>query len=570
MSNLKGTKPSTSEAEPTIKDIQCRNCSKNFKSNSILKHLSQSKKQNCISVYTVEEINNFKKISKELSEHKKKLWKEKNKEHEAEYQAEYNRKRYQENRDNIISQRRNDTKSRYKQKTIIEHGNDLNKYKERCKNFAIEENDEQFSHFQEYFTKKIEKLKWYIVPDRKEYVQNEFDSIEKLIKETYEELNDLINETVEKVKDENENWDTVAIAFSSIIDTYETMHLMVYERPEGKRIIKQKWEALKKKLENDMKRIQRDEVDFEKECKGCKKSYQTNTILTHLGKNSLCHEKYNESELGSLKEESQERNSFKKNIWREINRDKIVKQKAKYYKENILRNKAKNEAEENERLEKRRDNTFTFYKNCQQEKYKRYLDNEITYFELSILKRIKLLKSKSVKKENLEKLIQIEIDMKEKVTDSKRMIDEANREASNISCHHDAKDIYTFGGDHGCYECSKLIDKLYNFLKIDVHSARAKRSKIFETFFTEIFKSLNEIIEEENAPKEIIQIWDDKLQKWHLLVEFQWDFVDVLKNTERIQYPNAQELTENYYNYKTDDVELCFGGNSISISMLLS
>ena len=265
MSNLKGTKPSTSEAEPTIKDIQCRNCSKNFKSNSILKHLSQSKKQNCISVYTVEEINNFKKISKELSENKKKLWKEKNKEHEAEYQAEYNRKRYQENRDNIISQRRNDTKSRYKQKTIIEHGNDLNKYKERCKNFAIEENDEQFSHFQEYFTKKIEKLKWYIVPDRKEYVQNEFDSIEKLIKETYEELNDLINETVEKVKDENENWDTVAIAFSSIIDTYETMHLMVYERPEGKLMIKQKWEALKKKLENDMKRIQRDEVDFEKD-----------------------------------------------------------------------------------------------------------------------------------------------------------------------------------------------------------------------------------------------------------------------------------------------------------------
>ena len=116
MSNSKDIKPSTSEANPTIKDIQCRKCSKHFKSNSILKHLSQSKKQNCISEYTAEEINDFKKISKELSQHKKKLWKEKNKEHEAEY----HHQKYQENRDNIISQRIMNTKTRYKENTIKE------------------------------------------------------------------------------------------------------------------------------------------------------------------------------------------------------------------------------------------------------------------------------------------------------------------------------------------------------------------------------------------------------------------------------------------------------------------
>ena len=417
---------------------------------------------------------------------------------------------------------------------------------------------------QQYFKKKIEKLKQYIVEDRIEHVQKEFDCIEKLIEDTYEELNNLINEVVKQVKDDKENWDTIAVAFSTLVHTYETMHLMVHERPEGKLMIDQKWEALKKKLEIDIKRIQRDEVDFEKECKGCKQSYQTNTILTHLGKNSLCHEKYSEQEIENLKEESQERISFKTNIWREINREKIAKQKAEYYKENI----PKNEAKETERLKRKKDKKFAFYKYCQQEKYKSYLENEITYFEVSILEKIKSLKSKSMKKENFEKLIQIEIDMKEKTTDFKRKIDEAIRESSNISCHHDDTDIYDFGGDHGCYECSKVIDKLYNFLEVIVYSERAKRLKNFETFFKEIFKTLNDIVEEENGPKEIIQIWNDQIKMWCPLVEHLWDFVDVLKNSERLQDPNAQELTEGYYNHETDKVEIRYPGN-LDISMLL-
>ena len=136
-----------------------------------VKSLSQSKKQNCISEYTEEEINDLKKSAKELSVHKKKLWKEKNKEHEAEYQHQ----KYQENRDNIISQRIMNTKTRYKENTIKEHENDLNKYKEQCENFAIEKNNEKFSKLQQYFKKKIEKLKQYIDEDRIEHVQKEFD-----------------------------------------------------------------------------------------------------------------------------------------------------------------------------------------------------------------------------------------------------------------------------------------------------------------------------------------------------------------------------------------------------------
>ena len=564
MSNLKDKmKPSTSQANPTIKDIQCRKCCKDFKSNSILKHLSQSKKQNCIAEYTEEEINDFKKNSKELSVHKKQLWKEKNKDHEAEYQAKYQAKKYQENRDNIILQRKVDTKAKNKEKTIKEHENNLQKYKEKCENFAREQNNMHFSFHLEEFNKKVDKLKLYIDPDRIEHVQKEFDSIQTSIKDTFQELETLINHAVIQVKDEKENWDTVAATFSTLFHTFETSHLMWHEKPKGKLMIDQKWDAMKKKIENDIKIIQRDEVNYEKVCQGCKKSYQINTILPHLGRNSQCEEKYTNDELKSLRSESKERTKFKKQIWQETNKEHITKQNANYYKETIPR-------KETERLMRRKDNTLAFYKYCQEEKCKSYLENEITYFELSILERMKLLKSKLTKKENLDKLIQVETDMKEKVTCFKEKIDEASKKALNLSCPHDVKDCWFGWGDHGCVQCSKEIDKLYSFLEVDErYSEDTKRLKNFYTFFKEIFKSLNDIVEEENVSKEILQIWDEKRKEWNSLVRHQYDFQDVLKNTKRLQDPHAQELSEDYYNYEKDKVEFRYSGNLyISISLL--
>ena len=82
------------------------------------------------------------------------------------------------------------------------------------------------------------------------------------------------------------------------------------------------------------------------------------------------------------------------------------------------------------------------------------------------------------------------------------------------------------------------------------YSEDTKRLKNFYTFFKEIFKSLNDIVEEENVSKEILQIWDEKRKEWNSLVRHQYDFQDVLKNTKRLQDPHAQELSEDYYNYE--------------------
>ena len=85
--------------------------------------------------------------------------------------------------------------------------------------------------------------------------------------------------------------------------------------------------------------------------------------------------------------------------------------------------------------------------------------------------------------------------------------------------------------------------------------------KTFENFFKEVFKSLDNIVEEENLPKEILQIWDDKRKQWNSLVRYQYDFEDVLQNTQTLQDPTAQELDEDRYNYEKDMVDIRYSGN---------
>ena len=120
------TQPSTSKSSPMIQDVQCKKCFKNLKNNSILKHLSQSRKQNCMSEYTEEEINGLKKDSKKLTEQKKNLWKQKNKDHEANYAAE----RYKAKQKEI--------NEKHKKEEMEKFNNDLSKYKRIVKNMQGE------------------------------------------------------------------------------------------------------------------------------------------------------------------------------------------------------------------------------------------------------------------------------------------------------------------------------------------------------------------------------------------------------------------------------------------------
>ena len=333
--------PTTSKSNPIprVTDVQCKKCFKNLKTNSILKHLTQSRKQNCISIYSEEEINAFRKNSKAFSKGKK---------------SESDAKRYE----NKKTERNSEIKVKNKEYSKMFHGNDLQKYKESCEEISMKKNSENAHYYQTYFGEKIEKLKKYIIIDsleREVEINTKFNVIQKSIEETYEELDELIDRIAKEVKDEKENWDSVAKAFSTLFRTYETSDLRWYDKPEGKLMIDQKWDAMKTKLENDLKIIQKEEVDFENICKGCGKSYQLNSILTHLGLYNYrqCREKYTNDELDNLRRASKERTKFKTQIWRETNKEYLAKQKAETYRiqANIVAN-AKENAEHEEAEEK--------------------------------------------------------------------------------------------------------------------------------------------------------------------------------------------------------------------------
>lgn len=79
--------------------IQCKGCKKDFKPNSILKHLSKSKLKNCVQYFSKDQLDSFKKTSKLASESKVKDWHLRNKEEVKSRKAKW----YQENEDRIIA-----------------------------------------------------------------------------------------------------------------------------------------------------------------------------------------------------------------------------------------------------------------------------------------------------------------------------------------------------------------------------------------------------------------------------------------------------------------------------------
>ena len=82
---------------PLITLVECKGCQKTFKSNSIQKHLYQTKK-NCLKQYSQSEINLLKEQSKKFSAYKEKQWKNENKSHIAETYSRY----YQTNKEEIL------------------------------------------------------------------------------------------------------------------------------------------------------------------------------------------------------------------------------------------------------------------------------------------------------------------------------------------------------------------------------------------------------------------------------------------------------------------------------------
>ena len=88
------------ETHPKVSSIVCKGCKKSFKSNSILKHLNQTKKK-CLLKYSKSEIANMKNQSRIHSKFKEKQWRIKNKDKIKET----NRNYFHENMDEIYERR---------------------------------------------------------------------------------------------------------------------------------------------------------------------------------------------------------------------------------------------------------------------------------------------------------------------------------------------------------------------------------------------------------------------------------------------------------------------------------
>ena len=81
----------------TIISIKCKGCLKDFRSNTILKHLTKSITKKCIECYNDEDIASLKANSIELSKAKAEIWQTKNKEQIKQRKANW----YKENQDDV-------------------------------------------------------------------------------------------------------------------------------------------------------------------------------------------------------------------------------------------------------------------------------------------------------------------------------------------------------------------------------------------------------------------------------------------------------------------------------------
>ena len=85
--------------DPSIRltHFNCKCCKKRLKSTSILRHLRQKTKLNCISSYTEEELKSFKEKATKRTKFKIAKWRNKNEQYYASHRKDY----YQKNKDRI-------------------------------------------------------------------------------------------------------------------------------------------------------------------------------------------------------------------------------------------------------------------------------------------------------------------------------------------------------------------------------------------------------------------------------------------------------------------------------------
>ena len=485
---------------PKAFTVKCKKCKKAYKSNSILKHLKQNQKQNCLSKYTEEELDKMKQNSKKLSKHKETLWKEKNYSKVLDQNKRYNRQK-------LMRQKREEIKQKY--------ADNIEDYKISLVAEARNLNAEMRDFCTKVLEEKSKKGSSYCFGGFGEVVKRDMNSLKDEINTQFMKIERKIEKVVKKTQNEND-WDSLAISFSKLIQTFT---------PTGKLLIKEKWNTTKFSIEMNFKYMWKYGINGEKVCKGCELEYETNTILTHLGKNRKCYNHYTKEELEQLKKDSKDLTKYKSKV-REDNTKAISKKKKKAYKKlkanpekyAALVEKRKRVYKESipkriEKLKRQKLAKFEFEKKNLEKQARRKIANEKAFIELILMKEIERLKSLKMKEELNQKLTNIENQYHDLVDEfEKIMCEKAEKASKIICCHSDTvpTDSIVYPWMLRCSECYFKLSELYEPYPEFPTRDRLPR---FESFYNETFEIIMSIAEEVGEKLESPNwIWLDHVQ----------------------------------------------------------
>lgn len=497
------------EPAPVVTSVNCKGCKKSFKSNSIQKHLNQTKK-NCLSHYSQGDLKFLKEQSKKHSTYKEKLWKQQNKSRIAETSSNcYHEKKKEkklEQQHSLIQEQKNFYK------------NDFNDFINSNHKKAISSNIQSNNYYQSYYSKEFKKIQKYLISEEeKTEMQENVKRFKKEIQTLYQTINNLIYNTRTKANalKEKQDWEDVSKIYLTLIPNFFKNEIPVFSV----------WKKLHHDLEIELKAIWKFQINLNVECQGCQKSYETNTILKHLVNSKYCYSKYTPDQLNDLKKNSGNLTHFKRTVW---NKTELPKKKKKYYQNNKDKfKKWKQESDERHFLhrKKKRLDLLELRKKQYENELICYLDNEKAYYEIHIQTEIEEMKKQVSGKDLHDQLINIELQIQAKFVDFDKISTEAREKTSQIICKHDLPKIDRSLENINCSYCTGAVDRIYSFINKEITSY--KRLSKFEELFGKVFHTKKTIAKENNE----IEVPSGNLQL---------NFEKILKDSGSYKNPNEK------------------------------
>ena len=231
--------------DPSIRltHLNCKCCKKRLKSTSILRHLSQKTKLNCISSYTEDELKSFKEKATKRTKFKIAKWRNKNEQYYANQRKHY----YYENKEKIAKKEaehyaKNKRKLQYyhKNKDSIKKAEYYRQRGKYTKKFfhdlkSIHDSavaQEVVSDFNERLRKTNEKFQEMLKSVKEKQPKHGWKNksirfLEFEVQSTILHLRYIVTETFQKYKKSNDSMFSKQYDFRLKLDVFHTLHLQI-------------------------------------------------------------------------------------------------------------------------------------------------------------------------------------------------------------------------------------------------------------------------------------------------------------------------------------------------------